>query len=224
MDSRSRLPIEDIFEWDIVNWAPAIDFWECELGGDLNDAKAREVGARNGGLSLWLALRGAEVICSDIKGPTDGAREKHSRYGVADRVTYQSVDALHIPYENQFDIVAFKSMLGGIRGRHGDEAHIRVINQIYKSLKPGGCVVFAENLEASYLHRLMRERYVNWSSGWKYLNIEEVGGIFRGFSRFSFKTSGFLGALGRNQWQRRLLGYLDGYFLIGPRHQRGIMF
>src|SRR5262245_19507116 len=99
----------DILEWDVENWSEALEFWRRYSSQTLAGCKALEIGSRNGGLSLWLALCGARVVCSDLDGPTDVARHKHQQYGVADAVTYEAVNALDIPYRETFDIVVFKS-------------------------------------------------------------------------------------------------------------------
>lgn len=68
-------------------------------------------------------------------------------------ITYQDIDATQIPYENEFDIIVFKSIIGGIGRNDNKEIQQLVFNQIYKALKPGGQLLFAENLSASPLHR-----------------------------------------------------------------------
>lgn len=204
-----RKLLEDIFEWDVVNWSVAIDFWKNHLHVPLNGAQVLEIGAHNGGLSLWLALQGANVICSDARDPVDRGLNKHKRYGVTDKISYEKIDARHIPYKDYFDIVVFKSLLGGVRGYHGDDAHFQVISSILKSLKPGGQLLFAENLEGSSIHRYARKQFVAWGDFWKYLKISELPSLFVEFTAVEFMTCGFTGSFGRKEWQRRILGCLD---------------
>ncbi len=59
---RKQGSLEDVFEWDIVNWSVALTFWNKHLQNSLVGARVLEIGARNGGLSLRLALNGADVI------------------------------------------------------------------------------------------------------------------------------------------------------------------
>lgn len=202
--------LTDVFEWDVINWSVAASFWEMRLRTPLARVRALELGARNGGLSLWLANKGAHVICSDIRDPNDTARCKHDLYGVACRVSYEKIDARYIPYENHFDIVAFKSLLGGVRANFGDDAHLQVIDAILRSLKPGGQLLFAENLEGSGLHRFFRDNFIKWGKTWKYLKFADIPPLFSGFSQLEFSSCGFAGAFGRSEWQRRFLGELDG--------------
>lgn len=67
-------------------------------------------------MSLFFALKGAEVIRADIEGPTGKARVLHEKYEVDSQVQYTAVNVVHISekYDEQFDVVTFKSVLGGI--------------------------------------------------------------------------------------------------------------
>jgi SAM-dependent methyltransferase len=106
-----------------------------------------------------------------------------------------AIDGKAIPFENHFDIVLFKSILGGI-GRNGDtESRRKVISEIHKSLKPGGKLLFAENLGASRAHKFLRKRLTSWGSYWNYLEMEEVGELFNQYDSLIYDTAGFLGHL-----------------------------
>ena len=150
--------LRDVFEWDVVNWSAALHFWQDHLQVELAGASALEIGAHDGGLSLWLAMKGANVICSDMRETRKQAREKHVLYGVTEKIKYQKIEARDIPYENCFNVIVFKSLLGGVRGYFGDDAHVQVVSSIFRSLKPGGQLLFAENLEASGLHPFHEEQ------------------------------------------------------------------
>ena len=106
-------------QWDVRNWSRALDFWSTTCGpSPFVGAEVLEIGSRDGGLSLWFATQGASrVVCSDRTGPTDVARELHTEAGVSDRVEYASIDATDIGVLDTFDVVAFKSVLGGRRRR-----------------------------------------------------------------------------------------------------------
>lgn len=189
----------EVFEWDIVNWSVAANFWEKRLTRPLNEARVLEIGACDGGLSLWFALKGANCVCADMRDHSRDAHEKHMRYGVAHKIQYEKLDARQIPYKERFDVVAFKSVLGGARGYFGDQAHIQIISEILKCLKPRGQVLFAENLAACRLHRLARKHFVKWGKFWKYLELAEVPALFADFAELDFMTCGFMGALGRRE-------------------------
>ena len=64
----------DILQWDVTNWSCALDLWTTFLPQSLVQQRALELGAAGGGLSLYLGLKGAEVICSDLQDPAPRAR------------------------------------------------------------------------------------------------------------------------------------------------------
>jgi SAM-dependent methyltransferase len=200
--------VVDFVEWDLSNWSPALDFWLQSTSLDLSNSLALELGAGLGGLSLWLALKGARVVCTDLKGATAEARALHARHNVQHLISYQAVDATSIPYAGQFDIVLFKSVLGDV-GRGGRrELQEKALREIYRSLKPGGELWFAENLTGSALHRFAR-RFIRRGSLWRYVSPAEVKEFLSPFRRYSYRTTGFLAVFGRGGWPRNLLGALD---------------
>lgn len=201
--------LRDCIEWDVVNWSKALMFWDQTLDLENRDLRCLELGGRRGGISLWLASKGNYVICSDYHNPEMIAAQLHRRYPFSERIIYQAIDATNIPYQNHFDIIAFKSILGGI-SRNGKKHLVQLtIDQIWKALKPGGYLLFAENLEASALHRFLRKKMTAWGSYWNYLRIEDMPSLLRGFESVDYQTAGFLGAFGRTEFQRRLLGKID---------------
>jgi len=130
--------LSDIIEWDVVNWSSALQFWEKNSNCNLSHSLVLEIGAGNGGLSLWLASKGCKVICSDLNDPIQKAYELHKKYQVLNRIEYQVLDATNIPYREKFDVIIFKSILGGI-GRDGQyELQLKAIFEMYKALKKGG--------------------------------------------------------------------------------------
>jgi len=79
----SRELFRDILEWDIQSWKQAVLFWD-RFTADIAGARVLDIGARNGGLSLYFALKGAHVICSDLKGqPFQGADSCHFRLAMS---------------------------------------------------------------------------------------------------------------------------------------------
>jgi SAM-dependent methyltransferase len=198
-----------VFEWDVSNWAQATSFWSRHLPADLTGLQALEVGAHNGGLSLWLALQGAQVVCSDLREPVDRGRALHEQFGVGDRIRYEKIDARQIPYRRHFDLVVFKSLLGGIRGSAGEEAPLQVTRSIWEALKPGGKCLFAENLAGCAIHRFTRRHFVPWGNQWKYLAFHEIPLMFDPFDSLDWEARGFSGLFGWTERSRRVLGFLD---------------
>lgn len=216
--------LSDIINWDIRNWSRALRFWGPEINGRSN-LDCLELGAREGGLTLWLALKGNQVICSDLDDPGEFARPIHSKYNCSENIRYESINALEIPYNEHFDIIVFKSILGGI-SRDGQD-HIKkvIIDQIHESLKPGGILLFAENLKGSGFHLFFRKRFTGWGGSWNYLRYPELAQIFSSFNSVEYKTAGFLGLFGRAEWQRSVLGIIDRFLeLVIPPRSRYIVY
>lgn len=201
--------IDDIFEWDVENWSKAIRFWESNSTNLLPNNKALEIGARNGGLSLWLAKQETRVVCSDLDFPTEEAIRKHKNYDVSDLMTYEKINALQIPYENEFDIVIFKSVLGGVGRGDNSKNIIAALDNVYNSLKTGGELLFVENLQGSPLHKFLRKKFVKWGMSWNYQSIDSLLSSTKKFSSLKYQTKGFLGAFGPNEKTRKIFGKID---------------
>jgi SAM-dependent methyltransferase len=217
--------LADLVEWDKRNWSAAPDFWQAHTQQDFSSCSALEVGSMNGGLSLWLALQGAHVVCSDIGPTAQKAIERHQASGVSHLIQYRSVDALEIPYKNEFDIVLFKSVLGSLGTIANKEGQARAIAQMHRALKKGGELFFAENLIASPFHRYFRRRFVEWGSRWRYVSVAEMKEFLSPFSDFQYRTLGFAGTFGRREIQRNILGLVDQTVLnhVVPESWRYIM-
>jgi SAM-dependent methyltransferase len=154
-------------------------------------------------------LKGFEVIWSDLENPESTAKGLHKEHHDLS-IRYAAINATEIPYEEEFDIIVFKSILGGISRNGHDELKKEVIDQIYKALKKGGQLLFAENLQASSVHQFFRKKFVKWGAEWNYLRAEEIDPLFADFSHFEYQSKGFLAAFGRSESQRKLLGKIDG--------------
>ena len=216
---------EEFVEWDVCNWGKALDYWEQNTSLCINQTKALEIGGRDGGLSLWLAQKNADVICSDRKGPTAKAKELHTRYGYDTKIQHMTLSALDIPFEEHFDIIFFKSVLGAIGLHDNRENQAKSVIEMHKALKPGGELWFAENLEGSPIHRFTREKFIPWASEWNYVNVKEMLNLLAVFSEVHYTTVGFLGAFGFNEFLRTLLGNIDTYSsdVLAPESWRYII-
>lgn len=214
--------IRDIIDWDITNWWRAIGYLDKNVPANEKSTQCLELGAARGGLSLWLALRGNSVLCTDLKNPEPIAGEIHCKYECGINISYAALDATDIPFKNQFDIIVFKSILGGISQNNRNEYKAKTLNEIYGALKPGGMLLFTENLAATNLHRFLRRKY--GTPGWNYLDINEVEELFSAFKTIKYTTTGFFGCFGRTEKQRILLGHLDGLLeFIIPKRKRYIL-
>jgi SAM-dependent methyltransferase len=200
----------------VINWSRALRYWERE-GGLLNGSlDCLEIGAKAGGLSVWLAQRGHHVICSDLRDARASANTLVQRYGVCDTVRFEDIDATAIPYESAFDIVIFKSVLGGIGRGDAIERQRAAVASMYRALRPGGHLLFAENLTASPLHAILRRSYIRWGTQWRYVTIDEMREFLAPFARVRFATAGFFGTFGRSEGQRRALALLDRVPVVPP--------
>lgn len=203
------LPVADVLAWDVANWSVALRFWERHGGIDGAPLDCLEIGANRGGISAWLAAKGHRVVCSDLEDCEASARPLVERYGVDSRVRFETIDATAIPYESHFDIVVFKSVLGGVGHNDAIARQRKAILAMHRALKPGGRLLFAENLAGSAVHRLLRRRFVRWGLGWRYVTIDEMRDFLQPFARVAFDTTGVLATFGRSETQRQLLAALD---------------
>jgi SAM-dependent methyltransferase len=198
--------IRDVIEWDVRNWSRALSFWQRYLTGDAPRI-ALAIGERGGGLSLWLASQGIRVVCTDFGVSLEPAKDLHRRHDVSPLVTYADLDVTSIDYPDaSFDIVVFKSVLGALRTK---ERQVQAMNEIRRVLRPGGTLLFAENLVGSRLHAWLRSRFVPWDANWRYLDLQGDRDLFDGFGAVEFRTWGVLGLFGRSETQRDLIGLID---------------
>jgi SAM-dependent methyltransferase len=212
-----NVPVHRIIEWDVRNWSRCLSFWE-PLVQRFNPAEGSvlALGERHGGIALWFALRGFHVTCSDLGGPTAKARELHSEFGVSARVTYADVDMFSMPYPAEsFDIVACKSVIGGLKKEHKNAATRTLENQaaavreIRRVLKPSGCFLGAENLTGSLLHEVMRAATKGSRLGWRYPTQRELGLLFADFASIEIEPFGFFGTRTTKLGVDRVTGFLD---------------
>jgi ubiquinone/menaquinone biosynthesis C-methylase UbiE len=215
--------LEAIFEWDIATWSQTLALWDRHLPADLTDWHSLEVGARNGGLSLYLARKGATVICSDLTDPRDRALPQHVRWNVADRIEYRAADVTALPFEDgTFQLVAFKSVLGALSTA---ERQRRAMAEIRRVLTVGGRLLWAENLPASPLHRLLRRRFAPWASYWRYPSLADWQDWTTQFAESHLATAGVSAAFGRTERQRRWLAGVDQVLQSRcPRSWRYVVF
>lgn len=221
----SKSPLHDIIGWDIPNWSVSLTYWRRNTLRNSPSIHVLEIGCGQGGLSLWAALNGMEVLCTDLEGPSSEAIQKHNDYKVSDRIRYESLNALDIPYSEEFDVVLFKSVLGGIGRSNNRDNQVKAIKEIHKSLKKGGELWFAENLAASPFHQYFRSRYVEWGNTWRYVTIQEMLEYLSIFSEVKYTTAGFMGSFGRTSVQRSFLGRMDRIIVdkLVPKAWRYIM-
>jgi SAM-dependent methyltransferase len=204
--------LSDIFGWDVITWSSSLEHWQRHATVDFTRSTALEIGAgQSGGVSLWLALQGCEVVCSTLGEVPPGVRALHRRYGVAHRVRYASLDVLDLPDRDAYDVIAFKSVLGGIGANGRADLQAYAIERLYAALKPGGNLLFAENLAATRVHAALRARFGAGKDGWRYVTVREMEQLLRPFTAVHHRTTGFVGARGASETQMRMSGAVDRF-------------
>jgi SAM-dependent methyltransferase len=215
----------DFLGWDVRAWSPVLRYWEKTVDWQ-NVSRCLEVGAHQGGLSLWLASMGKSTVCSDLGGARQNAESFHRHYEARSLIGYEDIDATNIPYTDHFDIVIFKSILGGVGRDNQIDRQRQAIGQMYKSLKKGGKLLFAENLTGARLHQYLRKRFVKRIQWWRYVTVQEMAQFLSCFESYQMQTCGILGNLGMTERQRRVLGSIDTALLnrITPDHWKYIVY
>jgi SAM-dependent methyltransferase len=201
--------MHDIVGWDVRTWATAIQFWDDTLGESDRPLICLELGAGPGGPSLWLALKGHSVLCSNREWTEAHAGPLHARYPDAKGIRYEDIDVTAIPYENHFDVIVFKSVLGGV-ATAGADLPRQAIEQIMRALKPGGRLLFAENIRGTPLHRAARAlAYRMRRSSWVFPSLAQIEALLGGFGHRDVRTTGVLAMFGVTEGQRRALAGAD---------------
>ncbi len=203
---------QEIIQWDVKSWSKALDFWEKNVDWSKVET-ALEIGSKKGGLSLWLALKGVQTVCSDVKDTAETARPFHEQHGVGSLITYEDMIATDIPYENHFDVIVFKSVMGIVGINDQFDQQQLAFRQIHKALKKGGKLLFAENLSATYVHQQLRKRFLKWGEGWRYVTMNEMKTLLGPFSSYELKATGVLATFGRSEQQRSALAAMDNLIL-----------
>ncbi len=220
--------LNDIFQWEVRSWSRAMPLWREHILPD-RPLRALGIGEREGGLSLWLASQGIDVVCTDLNPFPENTTILHSRHAVQDRITYAQADTTALPFpDGSFDIVFFKSVIGALGTREKQAMAIREMHRVLRPAsveRPGGVLLFAENLHGSALHRWLRRRFVAWENYWRYLDPSDDRGIFSPFAKVEDSTTGFIANLGRSEGQRDLLARFDALLApMVPRRMRTIWY
>lgn len=211
------------FEWDVISWSRVMNIWQKYL--ESNRGKyVLEVGSRRGGLSLMLAKEyGMQVVCSDFYNPETSAQLLHKKYITNHKIKYEAVDCVDMSFEdNTFDVVVFKSVVGNLGSA---DKQLLAFNEMFRVLKPGGILLFAENLESSALHMYLRRKFLVRGSHWRYLKLNEMVSFLKYYNFVEVNTIGFLANLISKNWIKKFFSYVDFLFeKIVPKKLRYIVY
>lgn len=199
--------LRDITHRDTSLWSKIFAFWKAKTNWAIVTT-CLEIGAHEGGLSLWLALYGKQVICSNAT-ISKNAQLLHAKYNVTNKIEYEDIAVTGIPYEDYFDIIIFKSVLGNPAVNNSYAFQEQVIKEVYKALKPGGKLLFAEQLRASLLHTVLSNLFRQQTSKGRYLSLQEIKALMQKFSTLQVETTGFVTQLGKNKLQQNILAFAD---------------
>lgn len=221
MKNYSNEELRDFVQWDVENWAKAIPFWQPYID-QLPKGLAAAFGEREGGLSLWLAMNEFSVECSDYTQFETTPLEIHSKHDVTNLISYSQQDITSTSFpDNSFDFVLFKSVIGTLATK---ERQQQALDELHRILKPGGYLLFAENLEGTSVHRLARRKFTNWGNRWRYLKWKEMDQMLSKFVSTEKRSIGFLATFGRSEKQRAFLSKIDRVFVpLMPKSWRYIM-
>ena len=168
-----------------------------------------------------------EVICSDLTNPKATVQMLHNKHKLNHKIKYQAIDCTKMLFkENTFDVVVFKSVIGAL----GSEEKQRLaIQEILRILKPGGVLLFAENLNSSFLHTYLRRKFVPWSfrqqNRWRYLKLNEMYLFLNKYSFVKLNTTGFFANLVGNNFIKNFISYFDYVFeKLLPKKLRYIVY
>jgi SAM-dependent methyltransferase len=196
------LPVQDIIEWDVLNWAQLIRHWTPVLAKLPRNSKVLAIGERNGGLSAWMALQGFQVVCTDREYPS-GAKLLHDKLGVSEKIEYRELDIVHCAWQpEEFDVIIAKSVIGGLKDNPADRTtrsftvQQKAIGNIYALLKKGGYFFSAENMEGGLLIKKYRA-LGGKDRGWRYLHPGELSTLYGIFETIDFKAFGIVPTLFR---------------------------
>lgn len=218
----------DFVAWDVATWSRALQHWENVMAAhpELKGKKGLELGANQGGLSLFFASQMAcPMLCTD-QIPMEKTKYGHQSFNLSVEIKYLQMDALNIPLPAEsIDFVAFKSLLG-ILGSHGQTEKISLaLREIHRVLKPGGKLFFAENLRGSNLHVWARRNFIPWGKNWYYLSLKETEDLFGDFSAKEVHSTGFFSAfVPKPIWLKNALAGLDRVCFFIPGTWRYVAF
>ncbi|MCD6062460.1 MAG: hypothetical protein K0R82_371 [Flavipsychrobacter sp.] len=226
-----NLPVAEIIEWDVLNWAQLIQYWQPVVSQLPPNSNVLTIGERNGGLTSWLALLGHNVVCTDRNFPTEKARINHKRLGISQNITYGSLDIVDCDWRPaSFDLIVCKSVIGGLKADPADrttrnfDVQVQAVNNIYGLLKTDGYFLSAENMRGAGLMQYYR-KVKHKETGWRYLSWDEIGKLYSQFNLRRVEAFGVIPTNFRSVLVNNSCFFLNKYILnYLPRNYKYISF
>jgi len=101
-------------------------------------------------------------------------------------------------------------VLGGVGAFGGVDLQQRAVDEIFKALKPGGRLLYAENLRATVIHRAARAvAYRVRGSAWRFVTITQLRRFLSRFADQELHTTGVLAVFGTTEHRRGRLASID---------------
>ncbi len=195
--------LNDILQWKTEIWKIPLLYWDKNIEWNTINT-CLEIGAREGGLSLWFAKHNKTTYCSDIVNPINTAKPIHDKYDYAkNKIYYIELDATQT-FSQKYDIIATKSVLGGIGRKNKFSLIEKTIKNIYNSLNPNGYYLFAENARATIIHKFFRNKINSWAKEWYYLNRRELLSALKIYPKFKIYSFGFFSPFYCNNFTARM--------------------
>jgi len=189
-DRSNKSNNENIFKWDTENWSKTLELWRMMIYESFDGLKVLELGAGDGSLSIWTSNQGGDVICSDLSINDEKINTIKSQIVNTEKIKFESIDILDIPYTNYFDIILFKSVLGSLPSFNKQKL---AFEQIHKALKNNGKLLFCENMKSTFIHQYFRSKKP-WAYYWRYPSYNELIIMSKQFRKINYDTYGLIGA------------------------------
>ena len=218
-----KITKKDILGWDVHNYSILLKEIE-KIGVDFKGKSVLEigVGCQNGGLTTYFASKGAIVECSDYTKIEQITKNIHKKYNLD--VKYSKKNILDLKSVEQYDIICFKSVIGGVlRYDKDSEAMLKdIFKQLHTALKPNGMLIFSENLTGSKMIQFLRRVFLKRTHFWVYQSQSTLKKMTQiqeqEFHIEVAKTNGVIGVLGRIEYLQKILGLVDNILsLIVPK-------
>lgn len=138
-------------------------------------------------------------------------------------VEYKKVDLLNWQEEGKYNVIVLKSVFGALQNEISINS---AVDNIFRNLKKGGILLFAENSKGTFFHQKLRKKYTDWGNIWFYFDDELIKRLFDKFEVVEVRHNGVLTVLGNRIGLSTIFSKLDKYFFnkITPNRVKYMLF